>query len=523
MSFRYGLWLLVPFCATLFFRDLDASDLWSSHEARAAQNAQQMLDDNEWGLPRLFDGQVEMQKPPAFYWIVAAAGYLNGGTVDRWSVRLPCAISASLTVLMLYLALALRGRPLAGFIAATVLASSIHFVSLARTGRIDMVLTCVIAACLISLYTNRRSSVFLAGLSMGIGLLLKGPIGLVLPVAVMICWGLYCRLSLRERAPDCRLSLRERAPDCRLSLRERASFRGAKGDNGQVVVASAAAFGILFALPWFIWANQKTNGEFFRVFFWYHNVDRAMGSSSTLATYPLWYYVPRFAIDFLPWTPALIAALVCFCRVRRRPVDPLATFGLLWFAVMFGLLSLARFKRADYLLPAYPGAGLFIGCIAEHWYQQWSPTWRRVSAAAFCMLMAGSLAGWWWFHRFEEPKQQAVREQQAFAEHIRRAAPVPSEVMLFRVESHLLAFHLGRPIHTLVEWAELNERLAEPGLHWFVTRAEFVPECLQNVRSRKIEVAGYSADFSPARPLRPLVLMHTIAEPTSCQKPSSKD
>jgi hypothetical protein len=233
--------------------------------------------------------------------------------------------------------------------------------------------------------------------------------------------------------------------------------------------------------------------------------------------------LPRFAIDFLPWTPALIAATIFFWKSRDRHDDPLAAFGLLWLAVMFGLLSLARFKRADYLLPAYPGAALFIGCAAEQWYQQRSHGSRRAAAAVFFVIAAGSLAGWWWFHHHEEPKQQAVREQQRFAEHIRRQAPVPHNLLLFRVESHLLAFHLGPPIHTLVEWGELNERLAEPGLHWFVTRAEFVPECLENVRFRKIEVVARSEDFSPARPLRPLVLMRTIAEPTACPNTALKD
>src|SRR4051812_50131753 len=69
--------LLLP--AVLFFWQLGHRDLFSSHEARAAQNAQRMLDTGEWGLPVLFDGQVDLQKPPAFYWLVAAAGWATGG------------------------------------------------------------------------------------------------------------------------------------------------------------------------------------------------------------------------------------------------------------------------------------------------------------------------------------------------------------------------------------------------------------------------------------------------------------
>src|SRR5262249_49090800 len=65
----------------LFFFQLGTRDLVSSHEARAAQNAQRMLDTGEWGLPTLFDGQADLQKPPGFYWLVAAVGWLNSGHV----------------------------------------------------------------------------------------------------------------------------------------------------------------------------------------------------------------------------------------------------------------------------------------------------------------------------------------------------------------------------------------------------------------------------------------------------------
>src|SRR5690349_13008414 len=56
--------LLIPLCLFLFFHRLGDRDLWSSHEARAAMNAQTILDDGDWLLPHLYDGQPELQKPP---------------------------------------------------------------------------------------------------------------------------------------------------------------------------------------------------------------------------------------------------------------------------------------------------------------------------------------------------------------------------------------------------------------------------------------------------------------------------
>ena len=82
--------MLILLCAFLFFFQL-ATDLYSSHEARAAQNAQSILLNDDWLLPQLFDRQVELQKPPLYYWLVACFGWLNGGRVDAWAVRLPAA------------------------------------------------------------------------------------------------------------------------------------------------------------------------------------------------------------------------------------------------------------------------------------------------------------------------------------------------------------------------------------------------------------------------------------------------
>jgi 4-amino-4-deoxy-L-arabinose transferase-like glycosyltransferase len=483
--------LLVPVCAALFFHELTASDLWSSHEARAAQNAQGILDDGDWALPHLFDGQAELQKPPAFYWLTAGVAKLRGGAVDRWAVRLPAAITGLLTVLLVWHHLAARGRPLAGTLAGLTLASAIHFTSLARTGRIDMPLTCAVTAALLLLDGDswRRIRVVFAGLFVACAIMLKGPIGVALPLAI------FGARSLAGPGPAANLM--------RLGV--------------------ATLLGALLALPWFIAVNERTGGEFFRVFFWHHNIDRALGEASDLATHPWWYYAPRFAIDFLPWTPLLLALAWRFARVPDARNDQSAVFGLIWLLVTLVVLSFAQFKRADYLLPAFPGAALFIGCVGERWYKSLSAGRAQAASIVLALIMTGALLGWWWFRSHVEPRQQAVREQQAFALHVRQACPAPQLVLMFRAESHLLAFHLGQPIRTLVEWGELNELLARPGPHWFITRAEFVSECFDNVRTRRIEVAARSADFTAAAPLRKLVLVRTIEEPNPCPTNPPKD
>src|SRR5207253_587664 len=133
--------LLLGLCWLLFFHRLGNRSTWSSHEARAAQDAQTILLDNAWGLPHLFDRKVELQKPPLYYWLVAGIAALRGGPVDAWSVRLPAAGAAVGCVVLLLGLGQCSGRRLAGAFAAVMLATAIHFTWLARTGRIDMPLT----------------------------------------------------------------------------------------------------------------------------------------------------------------------------------------------------------------------------------------------------------------------------------------------------------------------------------------------------------------------------------------------
>ncbi len=139
----------------LFFYRLADRDLWSSHEARAGMDAQTVLDDGAWGLPHLFSGEPELQKPPLYYWLVAAIAWLRGGAVDAWAVRLPAAGSAALAVLLLAAFGRARGRFLAGTTAAVVLATAMHFTWLARIGRIDMPLCLTVSAAVIAMYLAR--------------------------------------------------------------------------------------------------------------------------------------------------------------------------------------------------------------------------------------------------------------------------------------------------------------------------------------------------------------------------------
>src|SRR5262249_4387669 len=150
---RHFLWpvCLIGCLYLLFFHRLADRDLWSSHEARAAQNAQTLLDTGEWLLPRLYDNRPDLQKPPLYYWLAAGIARWRGGAVDAWAVRLPATLTALGCLAALVLLGKSRGRR-AGFIAAAVLATAVLFTWLGRVGRIDMPMTLAVTVALVCYY-----------------------------------------------------------------------------------------------------------------------------------------------------------------------------------------------------------------------------------------------------------------------------------------------------------------------------------------------------------------------------------
>src|SRR5262249_26263594 len=151
--------------------------------------------------------------------------------------------------------------------------------------------------------------------------------------------------------------------------------------------------------PWFVWANIATDQQLVEVFFWHHNVERGFGG--TLAAHPWWFYAVRLPVDFLPWSLLLPAAV---WRAMSRPdsvqgqAGSLPYGGLVWFFTVFVMLSLMRFKRADYLLPAFPGLALWLGGTIDAWLaDELLPArsrLRRWAPVGLASLVAAAVVGW---------------------------------------------------------------------------------------------------------------------------------
>ena len=470
----------------LFFFRLGERDLTSSHEARAAQNAGTILNDGQWGLPRLFNQRTELQKPPLFYWLVAIISHLHGG-VDAWTVRCPAALAAVASVLFVFFFLWYRNRPVAGFLSAALLATCIHFTWLGRVGRIDMPLTLSVSLALGGYYlgTRRRQEGsrawpwFLLGyLAMAAGILFKGPIAAVLPAAVTGVFLLVERKSIRLSANDD-------------GMRKWSPWRSTLWWGIPLI--------LLIAAPWFIWANIQTDNRLFRVFFWYHNVERGFGGSN-LSAHPWWFYGPRLVLDLLPWSLAMPVAGWYYWRRGACREDAESRFGLVWLVTILALLSLMRFKRADYLLPAYPGAALWLGCLAERWLSERQSLRSRWLPCALGLVFAGFVIGWGIY--LSRPGQGSSYRH--FAAVIRRFTK--QHVIFFRTEAHELVFHVGQPLDTILEWENLDIWASSPTVTYFVMPPDCARQWPRHLHKGRLEEVQRTTDSHQ----RPLVLLRSL-------------
>jgi 4-amino-4-deoxy-L-arabinose transferase-like glycosyltransferase len=494
-------------CYLLFFHRLGDRDLWSSHEARAAMNAATLL---EGRYPHLFDGQPEVQKPPLCYALVAGIAWLRGGSVDALAVRLPAALAAAIMVAWMVWGWGpgKRGR---GLLTGLILATSIHFTWLARIGRIDMPLAAAVTLSASGFFLARRPVYrpwaapkgFWLRLGYGmaaVGVLLKGPVGLVLPAAITAC-----SLLSEGEWPACW---------------EWGAWRKLLRDLG-------AGWGLLLVLvltvPVYAWAESASGGQFCREFFWHHNLERGLGGAR-LRSHPWWLYGPFFLLYFLPWSPFLLLAGV----FRGWRNDPLARFGLCWTLAVVAVLSCSHFKRADYLTPAWPGAALFLGSVLSlgrsriedrgSTHGPRSSILYSLSSILFPsgVLLVAALAVLVQLYRVESilPREEAFRDYRALAARIQQLAEPGSEVVFFRTEAHALAFHVGEAglfPATVVEWQELRARMTSGSASGGATLVVLSPESLAEWPTTLLDTdyreVIRNTDLAGGRHERPLVVI----------------
>jgi 4-amino-4-deoxy-L-arabinose transferase-like glycosyltransferase len=363
--------IIVVVASIVMFANLGASRLWDRDEPRNAGCALEMQQRGDWVVP-VFNARLRAHKPVLLYWLIMSAYSIFG--VNEFAARFWSAALAVGTALATYHI----GRRLfhaqVGLWAGVILATSLMFDVAGRAATPDSVLVFLTTAATMvyvlgirpnegRLFPNRWITAAAMYALMGAAVLAKGPVGFILPTAIIGMFLLIMRLPKSVGVGDGRkwkAVLRQIVrPFQPLHFLRTCWFM--RPITAVVVVGAVA-------LPWFIWVGLRTDGEFTREFFLEHNIGRAArvmeGHEGSVFFYPV-----AILIGFFPWSvfaaPTLIGLVQ---RIRRR--DPWSAgyiFAACWVAVYVVVFSIARTKLPSYVTPCYPALALLTGCFVYHW------------------------------------------------------------------------------------------------------------------------------------------------------------
>jgi 4-amino-4-deoxy-L-arabinose transferase-like glycosyltransferase len=313
-----------------FFFLLGRAPLFDVDEGAFSQATLEMFQRGDF-LSTTLNGAPRYDKPILVYWLQAASVAVSGPT--EFAFRLPSAICATLWALITFL----FGRRYfgvdRGLLAAAMLPASLGVYVIGRAATADALLNLLIAAAMFSswlhLDTGRRRWLYAAHAAIGLGFLAKGPVAILVPLAVTF---LFCTLR-----------------------RDWRTWARAAFDPRALLVFA------LLALPWYAAILARDGWGFFQGFFVKHNVARFGGPVSGHAG-SLVYYFPVVLLGLLPFT-ALLAPVLRHLRSAWR--DDLQAFLLLWFAFVFVFFSLSGTKLPHYMLYGITGLILLMAAYAE--------------------------------------------------------------------------------------------------------------------------------------------------------------
>ena len=367
---RYSVLIVLAAAALIYVPTVLAPPhLMDDVDGVQAQIARNMLESGDWVSARL-NGVLYLEKSPLKYWLMACS-YAVFGVSDA-AARLPVvAATLALAALVFLMGRWAFGRE-SGFYAGLVMATSIGVFLFTRILIPDIILTGTIALALWAMLRaldeeEPRPRVWAAvmALSMGVGLLLKGLIALVFPVAAGL---LYL--------------------GCSGQLLEWSAWRRLRPFSGTLLVLVVAApWHVLATLanpPYFDFTMSSGPGQY-RGFFWFYFFNEHILRFLNLRWPRDYNTVPRhlFWLFHLLWLFPWSGYLARLPKLTYRGADRAARMRLLSLCWLGFILVFFTFSTTQeyYSMPAYPAFALLIGCAISE-----GSSWVRRGAQAVSAL-----------------------------------------------------------------------------------------------------------------------------------------
>lgn len=344
--------LTVPF--------LGLTDFYSKGEPREAVVAYTMVEHGNWILPINNGGDIPY-KPPFFHWCIALFSLLQGH-VSEFTSRLPSALALVAMSVGGFVFFAKRKNANMALLATLLSLTAFEVHRAGINCRVDMVNTAFMVGALFLMFRwwerGKHTMPWLAILCMSGATLTKGPVGMLLPCAVMGVFMLTQRESLWSTV-------------WRLGL--------------------TALLSLVLPLCWYYAAYLQGGDEFLRLVK-EENIDRLLGKMAYEShENPFWYNFLTLITGWLPYTLLFVFSLFVlpwkrfsksgFMQSVRR-AEPMQVFVWLAFGIILFFYCIPKSKRSVYLLPCYP----FMAWLMAQ-YVVWLVANRLSAVKAYAWLM----------------------------------------------------------------------------------------------------------------------------------------
>ena len=344
--------LTVPF--------LGLTDFYSKGEPREAVVAYTMVEHGNWILPINNGGDIPY-KPPFFHWCIALFSLFQGH-VSEFTSRLPSALALVAMSVGGFVFFAKRKNANMALLATLLSLTAFEVHRAGINCRVDMVNTAFMVGALFLMFRwwerGKRTMPWLAILCMSGATLTKGPVGMLLPCAVMGVFMLTQRESLWSTV-------------WRLGL--------------------TALLSLVLPLCWYYAAYLQGGDEFLRLVK-EENIDRLLGKMAYEShENPFWYNFLTLITGWLPYTLLFVFSLFVlpwkrfsksgFMQSVRR-AEPMQVFVWLAFGLILFFYCIPKSKRSVYLLPCYP----FMAWLMAQ-YVVWLVANRLSAVKAYAWLM----------------------------------------------------------------------------------------------------------------------------------------
>lgn len=325
---EYFYYFLILFAGSfLCFVNLGGHPIYILDEAKNAEAAREMFVDNNWIVPT-FNDELRTDKPALHYWFMMIAYKLFG--VSAFSARFFSAIFGILTIVSTYHFTKKFTTRKLGLIATFVLCSAIFFMQEFHLAVPDPYLIFFVSFALFNFYdfysNGKKSNWLFFYISLGLGVLAKGPVAVALPGLIIISFLIFKK---------------------NLNLKTIFSFHPLLG--------GLITFAICF--PWYYLVHKATEGVFTQGFFFEHNFSRFSGGMEGHGGLPFitWAFV---LLGLLPYSFFIIQGFIH--SWKKRDKNDFILFSFLVSSAFILFFSISGTKLPNYPMPSYPFIAVLI-------------------------------------------------------------------------------------------------------------------------------------------------------------------